>query len=176
MNYAIIYDSKSGNTKLLVDAIKTTLENKANCVYCGSAAEFDPSICEFVFLGSWCDKGALSDAILPYTNKLSHKAIGLFGTCGFGGSQKYFDDVAKRMIAQLPKDASILSSFICQGKMPVGIRKRYEGMLQDEKSKQQAQTFIENFDQALSHPDDDDIRKVIAFAKVCMAKVSNDEK
>ncbi|MDD3049124.1 MAG: flavodoxin family protein [Bacilli bacterium] len=163
MKYAIIYDSVSGNTKLLADTIKKQLNNES-CVYIGSGEDFDPSICEFVFLGSWCDKGTISENLKTKFYKLSDKKIALFGTCGFGGSQTYFEQIADSMIKELPSTCQIIDSFICQGKMVASVRKRYEKMLENEEMRKQAEVMISNFDKALTHPDNTDLESVKTFA------------
>lgn len=167
MKYAIIYASKSGNTKLLAEAILNALK-EFECVYIGNGEDFDSQECDIIFLGSWCDKGTIADTLISQMQKLENKKVALFGTCGFGGNQKYFDDVAKRMCNELPNSCKIIDTFICQGKMPISIRKRYEGMLYDEKTKNQAQALISNFDQAMTHPDDCDIKQAKQFALHCI--------
>lgn len=167
MKYAILYASKSGNTKLLADTIFNSL-SEYECVYIGNGENFVSQNYDIIFLGSWCDKGTISDTLKGYMKKLENKQVAIFGTCGFGGSQKYFDDVAKRMCDELPKNCQIIDTFICQGKMPMSIRKRYENMLNDEKTKQQAKAFITNFDKAMTHPDDYDLEHVKEFALRCM--------
>lgn len=44
---------------------------------------------------------------------------------------------------------------MCQGKMPLSVRKRYEGMAEEQPEK--VKPLIENFDRALTHPDDEDL-------------------
>lgn len=170
MKYAIIYDSKGGNTKLLAETIKKVLD-KEECVYFGNGEDFNPTSCDFIFLGSWCDKGTISDTLISKLSKLSHKQVAVFGSCGFGGSQQYFEDVAKRMCEKLPTNSKTIDTFICQGKMPLGIRKRYEKMLNDPTVKDMAENFITNFDNALSHPDSNDLKQIEIFAKQCIEKV-----
>ena len=43
---------------------------------------------------------------------------------------------------------------MCQGKMPMSVRSRYESML--DKEPERMREMIENFDEALSHPNVDD--------------------
>ena len=44
--------------------------------------------------------------------------------------------------------------------MPLSVRERYERMLQSPEHKSQAEKMIENFDQALNHPDEDDLQRL----------------
>ena len=45
---------------------------------------------------------------------------------------------------------------MCQGKMPMAVRERYEAMRRSGDSTEKVDAMIANFDAALSHPDDAD--------------------
>ena len=92
------------------------------------------------------------------------KRVFLFGTCGFGGSREYFDQIVARVAEHLPQTAELMGSFMCQGKMGPGIRARYEAMLAKNPGDARAQAFIDNFDAALAHPNADDLEAVVVSA------------
>ena len=54
----------------------------------------------------------------------------------------------------------MFGSFVCQGKMPMSVRQRYEDMKQQPIHLPNLDTMIENFDQALSHPDAEDMERL----------------
>ena len=56
----------------------------------------------------------------------------------------------------LPAGNELLGSYFCQGKMPEAVRQRYEAMAKTDPEK--ARPLLENFDRALSHPDEADLR------------------
>ena len=58
MKYAIVFDSKTGNTAQIATVIRNTLKQE-RCVSFGS--KLPQEDVDVVFLGSWCDKGGLSD-------------------------------------------------------------------------------------------------------------------
>lgn len=171
MKYSIIYDSKSGNTKMVADAIRASLSGD-ECLYCGGPHNYQFQECDLFFLGSWCDKGAFSDVMREKLPLFKSEKIAIFGTCGFGANQAYFDSVANNMKKQLDSTNQIIHSFLCQGKMPLSVRKRYEGMLNNEKMKEQATSLIENFDLALTHPSQEDMVNVKQFALKCKKDIS----
>ena len=72
--------------------------------------------------------------------------------------------IEERMKEQAGADNDVLAAFVCQGKMPVSVRYRYEELLKDEKMKDAARAMIANFDHALSHPDETDLKQAEAFA------------
>ena len=64
----------------------------------------------------------------------------------------------------IPEDCEYLGGFLCQGKMPIQVRKRYEAM-QNTSNTQQVEMLLHNFDEALLHPDRQDLKAVADFVK-----------
>ncbi|HIZ18355.1 MAG TPA: flavodoxin family protein [Candidatus Olsenella stercoravium] len=146
MSYAIICSSKTGNTKKLAQRAREVLGEKNEC----STADAD-----LVLLGSWTDKGGLDPALEDALPQLAAKRVFLFGTCGFGGSQAYYDRVLDRFQSALPEGAQVVGRFMCQGQMPPAVRARYVTMA--EQDPKRFEPMIENFDRALGHPDAADL-------------------
>lgn len=88
-------------------------------------------------------------------NNLSGKKVFIFATAGFGASQSYFEQLESRMASNLPDDNQVIGSFLCQGKMPMSVRTRYESLAKSKPD--MANQMLENFDKALSHPDENDL-------------------
>ena len=57
-------------------------------------------------------------------------------------------------------DNTMIGSFMCQGKMPMSVRQRYENMKKQPLHLPNLDAMIENFDKALSHPDADDLERL----------------
>ena len=59
-------------------------------------------------------------------------------------------------------DASntVVGEYMCQGRMPQAVRDRYVKMKEMPDAKPNLDALIENFDQALSHPDQEDLEKL----------------
>lgn len=142
MTCAIICSSKTGNTEKLAQRARDVL---------GDAIVDSVADADTVLLGSWTDKGGLDPALSDALAALDGKRVFLFGTCGFGGSQAYYDRVLDRFQSALPEGAEVVGRFMCQGQMPPAVRERYVKMAgQDPK---RFGPMIENFDRALGHPD-----------------------
>lgn len=146
MSYAIICRSKTGNTEKLARRAREVLGEEG----AGSVAD-----AELVLLGSWTDKGGLDLALDERLGELAGKSVFLFGTCGFGGSQAYYDRVLDRFQSALPEGAQVVGRFMCQGQMPPTVRARYVTMA--EQDPKRFGPMIENFDRALGHPDAADL-------------------
>lgn len=157
MNYSIYYFSKTGNTAQLAESLAAALPAEGK-TYFGSEQKSTES--PLVLVGFWTDKGNCDAQCRECLQSLHGKTIALFGTAGFGGDASYFEKILTAASAWIPEDNTVLPGFMCQGKMPPAIRKRYEGLLAQNPQDMQAQSLLENFDRAASHPDSDDLKAV----------------
>ena len=153
MKVTIIFDSNTGNTKQIASCIQETCQEQ-NIELIESIDDAD-----LIFLGTWIDKGNCSHKIQEILKSLKNKKIAFFATAGFGGSQEYFDGILKRVQTNIADDNQIVGQFMCQGKMPMSVRQRYEQMAQKQPEK--FIPMIENFDHALSHPSPEDLQSFI---------------
>lgn len=142
MTCAIICSSKTGNTEKLAQRARDVL---------GDAIVDSVADADTVLLGSWTDKGGLDPALSDALAALDGKRVFLFGTCGFGGSQAYYDRVLDRFQSALPEGVEVVGRFMCQGQMPPAVRERYVKMAEQDPTR--FEPMIENFDRALGHPD-----------------------
>lgn len=158
MSYAIVFSSKTGNTKLLADTLHTCLPQES-CCYFGTP---DPAALEAdeLYVGFWTDKGTADESTLDFLKQLHGKNIFLFGTAGFGGSEEYFSKILKQAERSLDRSNTVFGRYMCQGKMPLSVRQRYEGMKKQPIHLPNLDALIENFDNALSHPDADDLERL----------------
>ena len=146
MSYPIICSSKTGNTEKLAQRAREVLGEENECPVVDA---------DLVLVGSWTDKGGMDPALADTLPQLADKKVFLFGTCGFGGSQAYYDRVLDRFAAALPDGARVVGRFMCQGQMPPAVRERYVKMSNQDPAR--FEPMIENFDRALGHPDADDL-------------------
>ena len=158
MTKAIVYSSRTGNTKLLAETIQKEIPSE-ELVYFGEPQE-EALKADRIYVGFWTDKGGCDEKTGDFLSKITSQEVYLFGTAGFGESQDYFEKVLKRTEKFLPKGAKIAGRFMCQGKMPMSVRQRYENMLKNPIHMPNLQGMIENFDKALTHPDEEDLRSL----------------
>ena len=141
--------------------------NAAASVLATQASEAD-----VVFVGFWCDKGSCSPAVQHFLQGLAGKRVFLFGTCGFGESDEYFAQILDRVRTYLPADAQYIGGAMCQGKMGMGVKRRYEGMLEKDPENAQARMLIDNWNKAQSHPNEDDVLRIAAAAKEALEGIA----
>ena len=159
MKYAIVYSSRTGNTELLAQRLRDNLP-KEDCLYMGPPNE-EALAAEKLYVGFWTDKGTCDESIAAFLRSITHQQVFLFGTAGFGGAPAYFEKILTAVKENLSETATVTGSYMCQGKMPVSVRKRYESM--EESAGRQA--MLDNFDRALSHPDEQDLSALVEAAR-----------
>lgn len=79
---------------------------------------------------------------------------------GFGGSEAYYQKILTNVHAAIDGSNTVVGEYMCQGKMPQSVRDRYVKMKEMPDAKPNLDALIENFDQALSHPDQEDLEKL----------------
>ena len=145
--YSIIYSSKTGNTKKLAEKIREVLPEE-NCDYFGTEGAKALSS-DILYIGFWTD-----------IKRLKNKKLFLFGTAGFGGSEAYFQQVLGKVKESVDESNTVMGEFMCQGKMPQSVRDRYVKMKEKPDHAPNLDELIENFDRALSHPDNEDLDRL----------------
>ena len=169
MTYSIVYSSKTGNTKMLADALHQALPAD-DCLYFG-APDAQALAAERIYIGFWTDKGSCDAETAAFLAKLTRQEIVLFGTCGFGGGVAYFEQILARVRDLLPESVQLVGSYLCPGKMPQSVRDRYVRIAEEEPAKRShMQKMIFNFDCALSHPDANDLQALIEEVENCQKK------
>ena len=162
MKYAIVYDSSTGNTARLAQAIATALPSK-DCLYFGEVPATLPDV-DMVFVGFWTYKGDCTPQLATFLSSLRAVRVFLFGTAGFGGSNDYFASILDRVSASIGSSNTLVGSFMCQGRMPEGVRKCYEDMLAENPDDDRVRMMMENFDVASVHPGEQDEKQVCSAA------------
>ena len=137
--YSIIFSSLTGNTKKLADTIRAVLPAE-DCDYFGAPKA--------------------EELHLELLSKLRDKKVFLFGTAGFGGSEAYFQKILEHVKQSVGPSNSVFGEYMCQGKMPQSVRDRYMKMKTQPEHPANIDALIENFDRALSHPDEDDLERL----------------
>lgn len=159
MSYSIVYSSRTGNTALLAQSIREALPAE-DCLYYG-APDAKALDADTIYVGFWTDKGTCDEQVAQFLKSLTSQKVFLFGTAGFGGAPAYFEQILDRVRQNLNGSVSVIGTYMCQGKMPEAVRSRYLTM--EESPRRTA--MLENFEQALSHPDAQDLDRLKAAVR-----------
>ena len=151
----IVCESLTGNTAMLAEALRSHLQ--AENVSVMTPAQAEPDSSDIFFVGSWTDKGDCAADTAAFLEKLENKQVFLFGTCGFGRSDAYYDAVYRRFADHLNGSNKIIGHYFCQGKMPVSVLRRYEAMKAANPECSRWDESIVNYNEGLCHPNSDDM-------------------
>ena len=135
-------------------------QKACNTDFCGDSWRFQG----LYFVGFWVDRGDCDEKTVELLSGLHGKKIALFGTCGMGNDPAYYQKVIDRVKTWIPEDNEYMDAFLCQGKMPIQVRRRYEEMAKSGQNTEQIQAMIRNFDRAMLHPDRADEAAAADFA------------
>ena len=78
--------------------------------------------------------------------------------------------IEKKGKVWMKEDCTHLGKYMCQGKMPMDVSRRYETMEKNGVEPEKVKILMKNFDEALLHPDDHDVQGAAAFAVRMMEK------
>ena len=153
MKNAIVFSSRTGNTALLAETLRDLVPD---CCYFGAP---DPAALEAdrIYVGFWTDKGSCDGDSAAFLKTVTSQQVFLFGTAGFGGDPDYFAGILKKTVKYLKHPENLAGTYMCQGKMPMTVRQRYEKLQAGHIPVPNLQSMLENFDRALSHPDSGDL-------------------
>ena len=158
MSYAIVYSCRTGNTRQLAQAVRDALPPE-DCLYFGEPCA-EALAADRLYIGFWTDKGGPDPQASAFLRQLTCQQVFLFGTAGFGGQDSYYEKILKRVRRALPAGVTVLGSFMCQGKMPLAVRQRYEKLSRCPLPIPRMKAMLDNFDRALSHPDQQDLENL----------------
>ncbi len=168
LEYLVLYNSQSGNTKNLAASIFSSLPGNSKDLIDITTEKSIPDA-QLYFIGFCVHQGTCRIEVSNFIQNLREKDIALFGTCGMGNSPEYYKMIEQKVSVWIDDSCRYLGTYLCQGKMPLQVRKKYENMRTDENA-EQVDMFIRNFDMALTHPDKEDYKKAQEFALSCIKK------
>ena len=145
LDYLVVYDSETGNTKKIATEIFASLPGMSKDLI-NLHERTDFPEAKIYFVGFCVHRGTCRLEIGNFLSGLSDKSVALF-----------------------------LGSFICQGKMPLAVRQKYESLLNTPKDCdcQQIRRQLQNFDEAMIHPTRTDLENAALFATECIEKVKS---
>lgn len=171
LDYIVLYQSQTGNTKKLATEMFAALPGMSKDLISLDELQSLPDA-DTYFIGFCVHYGTCSIEIGNVLSSLSGKNVALFGTCGIGNCADYFKSIENSANIWLEDDNHYLGAYFCQGKMPLKIRQKFEHMIRErdcDADKIKAQ--LQNFDEAMIHPSQDDLHQAAEFAQQCIQSI-----
>ena len=172
MTCLIVVSSKSGNTRLVADALASELAG-AGVAAAGplapeEVAEAELGGADTVLAGFWTDKGTVRPT-LPRCSSGSAVSVSFSLARRLWRERGVLCPDSRPRARPPARDATYLGGAMCQGKMGAGVRARYEAMLAEHPGDERIRGMIDNFDAALAHPDEADLARIVAAAREALA-------
>lgn len=172
LDYLVLYESETGNTKKIATEIFAALPGTSKDLINMHERDIFPEASVY-FIGFCVHHGTCSIELGHFLGTLSQKAIALFGTCGAGSVPEYYKSIENSAQIWIEDDNQYLGGFFCQGRMPPQIRQKYETMLRESRPEEEhlIQWQLQNFDEAMIHPDKNDCRQAREFVDICLSRI-----
>ena len=173
MRIKVVYDSKTGNTKKVADAIFSALPagTERDILSIQDYRPEDDDGWDLYFIGFWIRRGSASVEILKRLSRLHGCGIALFGTCGIlpvdaEGAMGVSDTVS----VWISEDSRYLGSFLCRGRMDISVRNCCAARRGTAEDDGRIDQFLLAFDEAMLHPDAADLNAAADFARRTVEK------
>lgn len=167
MKYAVIYQSKSGNTRLLAQKIYNSIDADEKEL-CDIDEGGDIPEADMYFVGFGIHNNSCSMDIADCLENIGMAKLALFVTCGYTPTDKYKEKLEKNLEVWLPEEAEYLGMFLCQGNVEADRRK-----IMIDQMPQAEEQIRQMFLQGGSHPDEDDLISASNFAKRMQRRAEN---
>lgn len=158
MKYAVIYQSKSGNTKRLAETIYQAIDSKDKVLCDLNQKSYLPKA-EIYFVGFGIHNQSCSVEIMDLLETLEGKRYALFMSCGLKPTEKYKETLKKKLEVWFPEDGELLDMIVCQGRVEDE---------QKERMYSQMPSYVDEmkimFEEGDNHPDNNDLRTARNFA------------
>lgn len=159
MRYAVIYQSKSGNTRLLAEKIYQTIKSQNKVISDLEQLSEIPQA-DVYFIGFGVRNNSCSIEVINLLEKLENARYALFLTCGYMPTEQYKEALRKHLDVWLPETGTILDMLVCQGKVEWEQRDiMYRQMSEEE------ETLREMFYYGNNHPDEKDLESAERFVE-----------
>lgn len=113
MKSLIVYSSKTGNTKMVAEAIAEVLP-QCDIMPMALAPAYDDY--DFVAIGYWVDRGGPDADAKQFMQSIKGKWVGLFGTLGAYPDSDHGRECLEKA-RQAVEGNEVICSFLCMGKV-----------------------------------------------------------
>jgi len=114
MRSLVVYSSRTENTKKVAEAIYEVLPEEKLIFPVEKAPE--SSGFDFIAIGYWVNRGDVDALAQSYMKKLDGQTVGLFLTLGAYPDSEHGKKAVEKG-KELCRDANVVGTFICQGKV-----------------------------------------------------------
>lgn len=167
MKIAVIYSSKTGNTKKIAQAIHQALPQDTQFHAIEKAP--DPSEFDLIFMGYWVDKGTADGKAINYMKTITNQKVATFSTLGAYPDSDHGKTSLVNAVTCFGENCKVVDQYICQGAIDPKFIEWMEKLPKDH-SHAPDEMRRKRWAEAASHPDQNDLDHAATFAKQVLAK------
>lgn len=167
MKYAVIYQSKSGNTREVAEEIYKSLSTDEKVIQDIDREEEIPQA-DIYLVGFGIRNQMCSMDVINCFDQITSGRFAVFATCGYVATEQYKANLEKRLDVWMPEDADYLGMFLCQGRVSKEGQKNMLDQMPEEKERMK-----QLFEYGESHPDREDLEKAAQFAREIQQQVES---
>ena len=111
--------------------------------------------------------GPIKEAVMRtriFLKNLQNTKIALFGTAGYAAPD-YIHSILKQAEANIPVNNTVLTGFVCQGKMQPAVADKFAAMLEKDPEDAKAKLLRDTYNEGLSHPNEEDFANFKKWAE-----------
>lgn len=164
MKTLVLYSSKTGNTKMVAEAIASKLDDATLAAIENAPSPEDCAAYDMLAIGYWVDKGLPDAKALALIKSLNGCNIALFGTLGAYPDSDHAKDCMAKSEALLHEDGrtnTCYGSFLCQGKVDPRILEMMQKMA--SAAHPMTEERKARIEEAKKHPNEQDCLNAQAF-------------
>lgn len=113
MNVLVTYHTRTGNTKMIADAVAEAWKTEAIAI----GEELNADAADVIAVGFWVDRGTANKEAAEFIKTLRGKKVAFFATLGADPKSQHALDSLKNAAALLDGSNEVVGNFICQGKI-----------------------------------------------------------
>lgn len=159
MKYAVIYQTKSGNTEIVAESIFNAIDSDDKVMFDLEDMSYIPKA-DVYFIGFGVQNNNCSLEMIEVMEELGHSKCALFSTCGLFPTESYKEKLINLMKIWLPEECEFLGMYLCQGESMDAWKKQMF-----EKHPGQKETLEEMFEKGKGHPNSQDLSEAAHFVK-----------
>ena len=170
MKAIVIYSSRTGNTKLVAEAVASALPAGTPCV---SVKEVPADLASYdvVFMGFWADQGNADKAAQVVLKEITNEKVALFCTLGVPPVSPHAQETIEAAAKLLPNGQTPVGTFKCQGKVDPKVIEMMYKMFPPGSAHGQSPERDALHKAAETHPDEQDFANAKEFTKSVLAKL-----
>ena len=159
MKYAVVFQSRNGNTRLLAQFLYRDISAVDKSFYDLDERHGIPEADLYLVCFGIRDNSCGAE-IINCLEQMENKKIALYATCGYPPTEAYKTRLERSLTVWLPDSAEYLGFFLCQGRVPLEQQERM--MLA---SPDRAEVMASMFEEGENHPNPEDLRAAVEFLR-----------